>query len=140
MAKQQYNAIRLNLKPVFNPTTGYVNYVVPAVFVLILHQTLLIGVGLSRFTPRSEEYAKTATWKKMAAKYCVFGAIYVAAVLYYFGLSFHWYGVSTLANPEQLWLVVIPYLMAVISLGLVIGVLLPRARWLHSRCLSALFH
>ncbi|WP_434361676.1 ABC transporter permease [Parasalinivibrio latis] len=127
MAKQQYSAIRLNLKPVFNPTTGYVNYVVPAVFVLILHQTLLIGVGLSCFTQRSKGYEKTRLWKKMAAKYLVFGVIYLVAVLYYFGLSFHWYGVSTLAIPGQLWLVAVPYLAAVISLGLVIGVLLPRA-------------
>jgi ABC-2 type transport system permease protein len=33
-------------RPLFNPTEGYASYVVPAVFVLILQQTLLIGIGL----------------------------------------------------------------------------------------------
>ena len=39
LAAEHYTAIKLNAQPVFNPTMGYVNYVVPAVFVLILHQT-----------------------------------------------------------------------------------------------------
>jgi ABC-2 type transport system permease protein len=33
-------------RPLFNPTEGYASYVVPAVLVLILQQTLLIGIGL----------------------------------------------------------------------------------------------
>ena len=46
LASSQYTQIGLNLKPTFNPGLGYLNYVVPAVFVLILHQTLLIAMGL----------------------------------------------------------------------------------------------
>ena len=34
------------VRPLFNPTEGYASYVVPAVLVLILQQTLLIGIGL----------------------------------------------------------------------------------------------
>jgi ABC-2 type transport system permease protein len=45
-ATQHVTAMKLNMRPVFNVTMGYINYVVPAVFVLILHQTLLIGVGM----------------------------------------------------------------------------------------------
>ena len=32
-------------QPLFNPTGGYANYVVPAAFILILQQTLLLGVA-----------------------------------------------------------------------------------------------
>ena len=32
--------------PLFNPTGGYASYVVPAAFVLILQQTLLIGAAM----------------------------------------------------------------------------------------------
>ena len=45
-AAMGWNAVALNVLPVFNPTMGYVNYVVPAVFVLILHQVLLMGTGI----------------------------------------------------------------------------------------------
>ena len=32
--------------PLFNPTGGYASYVVPAAFVLILQQTLLMGAAM----------------------------------------------------------------------------------------------
>jgi ABC-2 type transport system permease protein len=38
--------VPLLVRPLFNPTEGYASYVVPAVLVLILQQTLLIGIGL----------------------------------------------------------------------------------------------
>lgn len=46
IAKKHYAEVKLNAKPVFNPTIGYINYVVSGIFILIIHQTLLIGVGL----------------------------------------------------------------------------------------------
>src|SRR5699024_11043265 len=41
----QIQPIKVAVKPVFNAQAGYLNYVIPAVFVLILHQTLLISLG-----------------------------------------------------------------------------------------------
>ena len=34
------------LQPIFNPVGGYASYIVPAAFVLILQQTLLIGAAM----------------------------------------------------------------------------------------------
>ena len=34
------------LQPIFNPVGGYASYVVPAAFVLILQQTLLLGAAM----------------------------------------------------------------------------------------------
>src|SRR6202000_2893147 len=34
------------LQPIFNPVGGYASYVVPAAFLLILQQTLLIGAAM----------------------------------------------------------------------------------------------
>ena len=42
----------VELRPLYNPSMGYASYVVPAVFVLILQQTLLIGIGMTRGTER----------------------------------------------------------------------------------------
>ena len=38
--------VELLLEPLFNPTGGYASYVVPAAFVLILQQTLLMGAAM----------------------------------------------------------------------------------------------
>ncbi len=44
--------------PLFNATGGYATYVVPAVLVLMLQQTLLIGVGLLSGTQREKGFNK----------------------------------------------------------------------------------
>ena len=44
-------------RPLFNPAEGYAAYIVPAVLVLILQQTLLVGMGLVGGT-RREVYAR----------------------------------------------------------------------------------
>ena len=38
--------IQLQLMPLYNPTEGYGSYVVPAVAVLIVHQTLLMAIAM----------------------------------------------------------------------------------------------
>jgi ABC-2 type transport system permease protein len=45
-ARALRDPVPLLVRPLFNPTEGYASYVVPAVLVLILQQTLLIGIGL----------------------------------------------------------------------------------------------
>ena len=45
-ARALRDPLPLLVRPLFNPTEGYASYVVPAVLVLILQQTLLIGIGL----------------------------------------------------------------------------------------------
>jgi ABC-2 type transport system permease protein len=42
--------VRLIARPLFNPAEGYATYAIPAVLVLILQQTLLVGIGLVRAT------------------------------------------------------------------------------------------
>ena len=34
------------LQPIFNPVGGYASYIVPAAFILILQQTLLMGAAM----------------------------------------------------------------------------------------------
>ena len=40
--------------PIFNPSGGYGSFILPAVLVLILQQTLVLGIGLSAGTAREE--------------------------------------------------------------------------------------
>src|SRR5208283_4189419 len=45
-AARAQNPVQLIMVPLFNPTASYSSYVVPAAFVLILHQTLLMGAAM----------------------------------------------------------------------------------------------
>jgi ABC-2 type transport system permease protein len=132
-AKQKYTAVGLTLRPVFNTTTGYINYVVPAVFVLILHQTLLIGAGLvgARQNEKSVKgsagyWTKIPGWKLVITRVFIFLLIYLILAAYYFGFCFEFYGISRLAEPLQLIQLSIPFLLATGLLGICISQLLPR--------------
>jgi ABC-2 type transport system permease protein len=132
-AKQQHTAISLSLRPVFNSTTGYINYIVPAVFVLILHQTLLIGTGLIGGTQNEKTLAgkpgywvAVPGWKLALTRVFIFLLVYLVLAFYYFGFCFEFYGISRLANPVELIQLAIPFLLATGLMGVCISQLLPR--------------
>ncbi|MGF1703133.1 ABC transporter permease [Photobacterium makurazakiensis] len=133
LASEQYTAIKVNAQPVFNPTMGYVNYVVPAVFVLILHQTLLIAVGLLG-GGQNEHYREGKSgywlhypaWQVLVVRGISFTLIYLPLVMYYFGFSFRYYNINRLAEISDLLAMVLPFLFAVIFLGMILGQLVSR--------------
>lgn len=129
LAAEQYSAVKLNLKPTFNPTSGYVNYVVPAVFVLILHQTLIMAVGLLGGTQKQEKagYWQTVSRVRLLfVRSVIFSVIYVFLTMYYFGFSFDYYNISTLAAPLSLFTMLTPFLLSSIMLGAILGQIVPR--------------
>ncbi len=133
LAARRHTAFSVNMRPVFNTTMGYVHYVIPAVFILILHQTMLIGLGLLGGGQGEKDHnGVRGYWQTvpagvlLTARLAVFGAIYLVLTMYYTGWSFAHYGISRLASSAELLAVVVPFLLAVGSLGVVIGQLIPR--------------
>ncbi|TWI77333.1 ABC-2 type transport system permease protein [Desulfobotulus alkaliphilus] len=107
----------------FNPAGGYGAYIVPAVLVLILHQTLLIGIGMLGGTQR--EYGdKTAIPENSSATGRTLGRIFVYFPLYclhivwFFGILFRIYRYPQRADLWELFFFLVPFLLATICLGL----------------------
>ena len=130
-AKKQYGQIKLNMKPTFNPTLGYVNYVVPAVFILILQQTLIIGLGLMGSDEKSSHgyWNKQTTLRMIATKTLIFVTIYYLMAFYYFGFSFDFYGINKLASPLLLIVLLAPFLLTSCFIGICLGAIVPRKEW-----------
>ena len=134
LASLQYAPINLSMQPVFNATNGYINYIVPAVFVLILHQTLLIAAGLlggeqneKRKIDQSGYWRECHPFDLWSARTVILFLTYIPLVMYYFGFSFEFYGISKLASISPLLAMIFPFfLLAVIFTGMVIGELVPR--------------
>ncbi|CAE6905892.1 ABC-type multidrug transport system [Vibrio sp. B1FIG11] len=128
MASHDYSAIKLNMKPTFNPTMGYIEYVVPAVFVLILQQTLIMAIGLQTGTQRHGRgyWSQVPTGALLFARTVVFVAIYYLLSAYYFGFSFERLNVNHVANAGELLTLLLPFLLGCCGLGLWLGYLLPR--------------
>ncbi|NIY83221.1 ABC transporter permease [Vibrio hepatarius] len=128
LAAEQYSATKLNLKPTFNPRMGYVDYVVPAVFVLILQQTLAMAAGLM---VGSQKLGK-GYWRNvppaqlLAVRFAVLIVIYYLLSMYYFGASFTMHGVNQLAHAGELLTLMLPFFISSCAIGIWIGSVTPR--------------
>ena len=106
------------LQPVFNPVGGYASYIVPAAFILILQQTLLIGSAM---------LTGAALTQGGGAFAGVFGrgiahlTIYLPAVALYLIVLPRFYGFSTLGHLAQLFALASVFLLATSFLGQAVG-------------------
>lgn len=128
LASEQYAATKLNLKPTFNPRMGYIDYVVPAVFVLILQQTLAMASGLMVGSQKQGRgyWSKVSTSQLMMVRTMVLVGIYYLLSMYYFGASFSLHGISQLAHASDLLTMLLPFLVGSCSIGILLGAITPR--------------
>ena len=126
LAADQYAQVTLNMKPTFNPTIGYLNYVVPAVFLLILQQTLVMGAGVLGATERNIDgyWNKQSALSIIAVRSFILVAIYYLLALYYLGFSFNLYGISRVADPLILLALLAPYLLTCSFIAICLGALI----------------
>lgn len=129
----------LVIRPVGNTREGYGAYIVPAVFVLILHQTLLLGIGLSTATRRdpvfrdrlpsgetgnAEPASAFGPFRRLAAVLgtnLAFVSLYMVSALFYWGLAFVWYDLPGRVHVVPTLLFCVPFLLATASLGQLLG-------------------
>ncbi len=106
------------LQPIFNPVGGYASYVVPAAFVLILQQTLLIGAAM---------LTGAALAKGGGAFSAVLGrgiahlTIYLPVLALYLIVLPRIYGFSTLGHLPQLFTLAAIFLLATSFMGQAVG-------------------
>ena len=122
----------VDAQPIFNTTGGYGNAILPGVLILILQQTLLLGIGLSAGTARENNRFQDLVpigrhydgiMKIVLGKsscylmiYCVMSAYITMAVPYFFNFTM-------LARPADLFWLLLPYLLAVIFFGMTLSCL-----------------
>lgn len=118
--------LNLQMVALFNPTEGYGDYVVPAVALLILQQTLLMGAAMlaGGWAEAGRLRAGVAGWTGRVLALCCVGWM---SGLFYFGWVFLLEDFPRGANPlGALWLL-LAYIPAVCLLGLALG------RWFADR-------
>ncbi|MGM9487628.1 ABC transporter permease [Ideonella sp. YS5] len=113
--------IQLQLVPLYNPTEGYGSYVVPAVAVLIVHQTLLMAIAMwagTWFEKRSSG-PLGPWWPRLAA--CA--ALGLASGAWFFQAAFRIFDFGTAAHPAAQVLLLALLAWAAAALGLALGAL-----------------
>lgn len=106
-------------RPLFNPAGGYANYVVPAVLMVILQQTLLIGLGLlGGPAPVPAGASRTAT---LMGRALVYVGLHAACLLFFLGVVYSLYQLPQHATPWTLGLFLLPFSLGVSLLGMLLA-------------------
>ena len=117
----------LTAVPLFNPAGGYATYVLPAAFVLILQQTLLMGVGLLGTTPSGDSAegndgrnrpGPTSTISGKLLAYLALEAVILPLYLIVLPIL---YGVPRLGDIIPILIFAVPFVLSVAGLGLVVA-------------------
>jgi len=109
--------VELLTEPLYNPTGGYASYVVPAAFLLILQQTLLMGTA--SLGGVAFERGGRAARRLRGSVGGMFGqalahlCLAAPGLLLYLIILPRVYGFSTLGSPFELLLMAIPFVLAV---------------------------
>ncbi|MDZ7866477.1 ABC transporter permease [Acidovorax sp.] len=114
------NPVQLQMVALFNPTEGYGSFVVPAVALLILQQTLLMGAALltGTWVEAGQHRARTRTWLGRLLALCTLGWI---SGLFYFGWIFLLHDYPRGGNPLGALALLACYVPAIAALGALIG-------------------
>lgn len=81
--------IRVEDVPIFNTTTGYGNFVLPGVLILILQQTMLLAMGMTAGTSRERygrllppDYSRYSIWQIIGGRFMTYAMIYAVLSAY----------------------------------------------------------
>lgn len=116
----------------YNPSRGYADYLMPAVLLAILFQTMLMAIAIRTGSERERRglihYARRGTeWSSVAIVVVGRGVVYVVLyaifALFLLGLLPVVFDLPRLGNPLTITALIVPFLIATSSLGQAFGLL-----------------
>lgn len=116
--------------PIFNPSGGYGSFILPIVLVLVIQQTLLLGIGLSAGTARENNRYKDLVpisrhyqgiFRIVFGKAMCYVMIYAVLSTYLLVVVPRLFGFPSLGQPGDLLAIGLPYLLACIFFGLTLS-------------------
>jgi ABC-2 type transport system permease protein len=113
--------------PLFNPLGAYATFLVPAVLILVLQQTLLIGMGTLRVAQRYSPVSDPGpVWATLGGVVVALLLLYLIQATLMYVVAFRWYGLPFRAELPVAAVFLLPFITATIFLGLSIGELFER--------------
>lgn len=107
----------------YNPTNGFAAFLIPAVLMLVIQQTLLLGIGLSAGTAREQNRFKdlvpinkhyNGTLRIVMGKGLSYFMVYALVSVYVLCVVPWLFSLNRIAIPGELTLFILPYLAACI--------------------------
>jgi ABC-2 type transport system permease protein len=107
------------LQPIFNPVGGYASYTVPAAFVLILQQMLLIAASMLTVITMAQRTG--GAFATVLGRGVAHLTLYLPALALYFIVLPRFYGFSTLGSPPQFFVLAALFTLATSFMGQAAG-------------------
>ena len=118
--------------PVFNPTGGYGSFLIPGVLILIIQQTMLLGIGLAAGTAReSNRYHDlvpvsrhyNGIFRIVLGKSMAYFMIYAVIAAYLTIIVPRLFGFTSLLSGAPLLALMVPYILSCIFFGMMLSCL-----------------
>ncbi len=120
--------VREDIRPMFNETESYGDFLIPALLVLILQQTLLIGLSESIAKEREKqtlhelyEAADKSIWAMMSGKASFYLMLYAAYTLFFLAVPFYVFKLTLVGNLFTLITLSLLFLLAVVYVGIFVS-------------------
>ena len=107
----------------FNPGGGYATYVVPAVLILILQQTFLIGIGMvgAGRTETGQDTADKPSLIELLGRAAAYLLLYMLILGFFLLVVYQIYDFPRAGRTRDVFWLLLPFFLAVIFLGFTIG-------------------
>ena len=123
----------------YNPQSGFAAFLIPPVLILILQQTLLLGIGMSAGRTRERFRGSLIPFHRdyknpiyiVLGKAAVYFGIYFVMSVYAFTVVTHGFGLPKLGDLATLTVFVTPFLLSCIFLAMVLSALI----WRREDCI-----
>lgn len=130
-AFDQQDPLKVQSRYLYNPSGGYGSFVLPGIVILILQQTMLIGIGMLGGTSRENNLfhiihqqvnEKWGSIPIILGKSFAYVFIYLFNALFTMVILHNWFNLPDNSNLIGILLLLIPFLFATAFLGLTISV------------------
>ena len=130
-AFDQQDPLKVQSRYLYNPSGGYGSFVLPGIVILILQQTMLIGIGMLGGTSRENNLfhiihqqvnEKWGSIPIILGKSFAYVFIYLFNALFTMVILHNWFNLPDNSNLIGILLLLIPFLFATAFLGLAISV------------------
>jgi len=134
-ALQSRDPLSADLHFWFNPSGGYGTFLMPGLILIILQQTLLIGIGMMGGTRKEKGKDKGlvpvalnrgGVFPVLFGRTLSYLTIYVVNSIFTLIWVYRWFGYPDRASLLHIYMLIFPFLLSVIFLGITLSVLFTR--------------
>lgn len=128
VARSVVEPVQMNVEMLFNPYMGYGAFVMPSILVVIIQQTMVIGIAMVALYVARRRGGRGDSWPvaTVLSKILVYISIYAFILLFIFGVVWPLFDLPYFGNTLDVVLLLLIYMIATSSLGLTLSHLFKR--------------